>query len=70
MLAREIKADMKRFHSKDYSNDEGRCNCLPSCTSIKYNAELSHADFNWKEVMMAYKENLSEYLGYATTGST
>lgn len=26
------------------------CNCLPSCTSIAYEAEISQADFDYKTV--------------------
>lgn len=63
MLAREIEADIERFETENYSGDENRCNCLPSCTSVSYNAESSQADFNWQRVFMAYKANFSEYPG-------
>lgn len=37
------------------------CNCLPSCTSINYDAEISQADFEFKKVFGAYKADLSEF---------
>lgn len=27
------------------------CNCLPSCTSISYDAEISQAAYDWKHVL-------------------
>ncbi|KAF2886730.1 hypothetical protein ILUMI_19443, partial [Ignelater luminosus] len=70
MLAREIEADIERFESEDYSDDTDRCNCLPSCTSVSYNAESSQADFNWQRVFMAYKANFSEFPGVQMTRVT
>ncbi|KAF2896997.1 hypothetical protein ILUMI_09180, partial [Ignelater luminosus] len=67
VLERETKANMDRFRYKDYSSNESRCNCLPSCTSIKYNTESSQSDYNWQKVFMAYKENFSEYPGVQMT---
>lgn len=32
------------------------CNCLPSCTSITYNAEISQADFEWKKLLDSFHE--------------
>ncbi|XP_037032181.1 pickpocket protein 28-like [Bradysia coprophila] len=31
------------------------CNCLPACTSITYDAEISQAPFDWKSLTIAYK---------------
>ena len=42
---------------------EGECDCLPSCTSIQYDAEISQADLNWKNVLKALKLNVSEIPG-------
>ena len=40
---------------------EGECDCLPSCTSIQYDAEISQADYDWKEVFQSYKSNTSDF---------
>ncbi|GJQ86102.1 hypothetical protein Trydic_g15258 [Trypoxylus dichotomus] len=39
------------------------CDCLPACTTLSYNAETSQADFNWKDMLIAFKANLSEFPG-------
>lgn len=58
-LALEVEASLQ---SK--LNDYKGCDCLPSCTSLTYNAETSQADFNWEELFWAYKANVSEFPGY------
>lgn len=35
--------------SKDVDSVKKRCNCLPACTSINYDIELSPAEFNLDE---------------------
>ena len=35
------------------------CNCLPACTSIQYEAELSQNSFEWEKFAMATKLNFS-----------
>lgn len=30
------------------------CNCLPACTSIKYDAEISQAPYDWKNLFKAF----------------
>ncbi|XP_077285587.1 pickpocket protein 28-like isoform X2 [Arctopsyche grandis] len=37
-----------------------QCNCLPACTSINYDVEVSQADFNWQKLFIAFKANFSE----------
>lgn len=39
------------------------CNCLPACTSITYDAETSQADFDWKNLFLAYQNPLDEFPG-------
>ena len=39
------------------------CNCLPSCTSISYDAEVSQATYEFKKVLEAYGEDLNEFPG-------
>lgn len=41
-------------------NIEGTCNCLPSCTSIQYDAETSQATFDYKALFGAFKENATD----------
>lgn len=40
-----------------------KCNCLPSCTSITYDAETSQADFDWENLFLAYDNPLDEFPG-------
>lgn len=39
------------------------CNCLPACTSVTYDAEISQAKFDWISLFNAYKSPLSEFPG-------
>lgn len=39
------------------------CNCLPACTSITYDAEISQARFDWVSLFNAYKNPLDEFPG-------
>lgn len=41
--------------------DRTNCNCLPSCTSMDYDLEISQADFEFTELMEAYGEDMSEF---------
>ncbi|XP_077285510.1 pickpocket protein 28-like [Arctopsyche grandis] len=46
----------------DYVKD---CNCLPACTVIGYDVEVSQADYNWKKVYESYAENITEEIQLA-----
>lgn len=37
------------------------CNCLPACTSILYDAEVSQAKFNWLDTFSAQRINVSNF---------
>ncbi|XP_031628298.1 pickpocket protein 28-like [Contarinia nasturtii] len=37
------------------------CNCMPSCTSISYDADISEANFSWEELFGAFKNPLDEF---------
>ncbi|XP_049875788.1 pickpocket protein 28 isoform X2 [Pectinophora gossypiella] len=37
-----------------------KCQCMPACTSIEYEAETSQADYNWKAIFTAYKQPIEE----------
>lgn len=39
------------------------CNCLPSCTSINYDAEISQADYEYVKVFNSYGADLNEFPG-------
>ncbi|XP_075980850.1 pickpocket protein 28-like isoform X2 [Anticarsia gemmatalis] len=40
-----------------------KCQCLPACTSIEYEAETSQADYDWAAIFRAYRlNNVSEEL--------
>ncbi|XP_037875388.1 pickpocket protein 28 isoform X1 [Bombyx mori] len=39
-----------------------KCDCLPSCTSIEYEAETSQADFDCLALFRAFRYNVSEFV--------
>ncbi len=39
------------------------CNCLPACTSITYDAEISQAPFDYVSLFKAYNSPLDEFPG-------
>ena len=39
------------------------CNCLPSCTSIKYDVEITQNEFQYVELFNAYGADLNEFPG-------
>ncbi|XP_049547443.1 pickpocket protein 28-like [Anopheles darlingi] len=50
-----LEEDIKYIVDKMY-DFRARCNCLPACTSIQYDAEISQADLDWKSVLAKHKE--------------
>lgn len=58
-----------RLLEKDFTEGLGAsvipkgCNCLPACTSITYDAEISQAKFDWISLFNAYKNPLDEFPG-------
>lgn len=42
------------------------CNCLPACTSILYNTEISQASFEWKRLLPVVKEFRDELKGFGS----
>ncbi|XP_017770444.1 PREDICTED: pickpocket protein 28-like [Nicrophorus vespilloides] len=63
LLAVQVDEGISSFHEGDDEIKEGKCNCLPACTSLTYNAETSQADFNWQALFRAYKSDLNEFPG-------
>lgn len=51
------------FSNDDKFNAGNDCNCLPSCTSISYQHEISQADFDYKSLFEAYKNPIGEFPG-------
>lgn len=45
------------------SENSADCKCLPACTSIKYDTEISHSDFDFKSLFEAYGTSLDEFKG-------
>lgn len=41
----------------------GDCNCLPACTSISYDSEISQATYEWKNYVAAVNVSLEEVIG-------
>lgn len=62
LMLSDLKEGLETVN-KDNLRGRTHCNCLPSCTSINYDAEISQADFDWKKVFMAYNNPLDEYPG-------
>lgn len=46
------------------------CNCLPSCTSIEYDAEISQADYDFVQVFNSYmaRTSMMSYLARLSLG--
>lgn len=68
MVAREVEFSIESLDNEDENEEDMKkyqstCNCLPSCTSLTYNAESSQADFNWPKVFLAYDSSLDEFPG-------
>lgn len=52
--------DETKAQKEKLKNVAKQCNCMPACTSINYDVEVSQADFNWQKLFIAYKANFSE----------
>ncbi|XP_020812876.1 pickpocket protein 28 isoform X2 [Drosophila serrata] len=66
LLVREFKRvrALNAAH-EDWRGVESACNCMPACTSLVYNTEISQANFDLEEMLMAEgdTEFLQEYPG-------
>lgn len=57
---------LEKSFAEDLTNTASartKCNCLPSCTSITYDAEISQAKFDWENLFLAYENPLDEFPG-------
>lgn len=59
LLQKEIDEGLNS--TTDSRRGETKCNCLPLCTSITYDAEISQATFNWQDLFRAFKNPLDEF---------
>lgn len=59
LLGEELSQSLK---SGSELNKRGNtvCNCLPSCTSINYDAEISQADYEFVKVFESYGEKYED----------
>ncbi|XP_058117490.1 pickpocket protein 28-like [Anopheles ziemanni] len=51
--------DVKYLVDKSF-DFRAKCNCLPACTSVQYDAEISQAALDWKSLIEAYGDSLDE----------
>ncbi|XP_013199333.2 pickpocket protein 28-like [Amyelois transitella] len=58
----EVESYLKKTLDSELTNEARRiahnCKCLPACTSIEYEAEISKADYDWKDQVFK-----SDYVG-------
>ncbi|XP_058461711.1 pickpocket protein 28-like [Malaya genurostris] len=59
----ELAGQEVRHSVNETSAHRSTCDCLPGCTSVQYDAEISQADLDWKNLFQAYKHPLDEYPG-------
>ncbi|GLV34809.1 pickpocket 26 [Carabus blaptoides fortunei] len=70
LLQQEVQSEINEENLEftgEISNSPQKCNCLPACTSLTYNAETSQADFNWPKLFQAFKADLNEMPGIQMT---
>jgi hypothetical protein len=62
LYKKELDESLK---SNSAENKRGvtNCHCLPSCTSITYDAEISQADYDWRSVLKAHNASMDELTG-------
>jgi len=66
LLVREFKRVKALNAGRENSRSvESACNCMPACTSLVYNTEISQANFDLEEMLVAEgdTEFLKEYPG-------
>jgi hypothetical protein len=57
----EIKyiLDEKRevYESENKKLEELKCDCLPNCSDLSYDVEISQSDLHWNEQILSYDRN-------------
>lgn len=51
-------SDSEKLHQAREVSE--KCQCLPACTSIEYEAETSQADYDWRAIYRAYRLNITD----------
>lgn len=51
MIINEFNQENKINVESSIYTDLNHCNCLPSCTSISYESEVSQAEYHWKSTL-------------------
>lgn len=51
MIINEFNQENNIYDQSSIYNDLNHCNCLPSCTSISYESEVSQAEYEWKSTV-------------------
>lgn len=59
-MAMEGNMDWESVGIDNMDEMASRCNCLPSCTSINYDAEISQANYDWKQLLLAFETDLDD----------
>ncbi|KAL3273907.1 hypothetical protein HHI36_015334 [Cryptolaemus montrouzieri] len=57
----------KKIRKDEESGTVIDCDCLPGCTTLSYNAEISQADFEWQRVFQSHRVNPEEFSGVLMT---
>lgn len=57
MTAREFQS-IKLFNESTFIKE---CNCLPTCTAITYNSEISQAAMNWKQYIEGVQRGVNKH---------
>ncbi|XP_060522631.1 pickpocket protein 28-like isoform X2 [Cylas formicarius] len=70
LLQIEVQSGLNSIDDEEGLNITSKCDCLPACTSLVYNAETSQADFQFEKLFQAFKANLSEFPGVQLTRIT
>ncbi|KAF2895493.1 hypothetical protein ILUMI_10682 [Ignelater luminosus] len=61
------RTDCMEMGRNDYLLDSSNttdCNCLPSCTSLKYEVEISQSNWAWRESMIVEKTIINNFSDY------
>ncbi|XP_030745228.1 pickpocket protein 28-like isoform X2 [Sitophilus oryzae] len=56
-----LKVSLELNNGQENSNFASECDCLPSCTSLIYNAETSQTQFNWQKWLESSKFDINEF---------
>ncbi|XP_056638388.1 pickpocket protein 28-like [Diorhabda sublineata] len=69
LLTKEVTSGILNYEAEDRDGIDD-CDCLPACTSLTYNAEMSQAKYEWDKVFQSFRVNFSEFDGIEFTRLT